>query len=72
MSFFLFRYFILTFPAVIESGSEAKLCLDLMKPNETLQIDINLIYKHQSRTLFQETVEKEIHRCLDFKVRTLR
>lgn len=58
-----------TFPAVIESGSEAKLCVNILKPNETLQMDIYLIHNNQSRTLLQERVEKEIHRCSQFKVR---
>ncbi|XP_034166357.2 alpha-2-macroglobulin-like isoform X2 [Pangasianodon hypophthalmus] len=61
------RYFMVTFPAVIESGSEAKLCVSLLKPNETLQMDIYLIHNNQRRTLLQETVEKEIHRCSQFK-----
>ncbi|XP_058269382.1 alpha-2-macroglobulin-like isoform X3 [Hemibagrus wyckioides] len=60
-------YFIVTFPAVIESGSEAKLCVDLMKPNETLQMDIYLIHKDQNKSILQETVVKEIHRCSQFK-----
>ncbi|MCI4385782.1 hypothetical protein PGIGA_G00054670, partial [Pangasianodon gigas] len=60
-------YFIVTFPAVIESGSEAKLCVSLLKPNETLQMNIYLIHKDQNRTLLQETVEKEFHRCSQFK-----
>ncbi|XP_058269214.1 alpha-2-macroglobulin-like [Hemibagrus wyckioides] len=60
-------FFIVTFPAVIESGSEAKLCVDLMKPNETLQMDIYLIHKDQNKSVLQETVVKEIHRCSQFK-----
>ncbi|XP_058269380.1 alpha-2-macroglobulin-like isoform X1 [Hemibagrus wyckioides] len=60
-------YFIVTFPAVIESGSEAKLCVDLMKPNETLQMDIYLIHKDLNKSILQETVVKEIHRCSQFK-----
>ncbi|KAI5098852.1 alpha-2-macroglobulin-like isoform X5 [Silurus meridionalis] len=62
------RYFIVTFPAVIESGSEAKFCVSLLKPNETLQMDIYLIYGNQSKTLFQETIEKEFHQCSQFKM----
>lgn len=61
-----------TFPAVIESGSEAKLCVSFLKPNETLQMDIYLIHKNKSRTLLQETVDKELHHCSEFKVRNPR
>ncbi|KAF5901964.1 alpha-2-macroglobulin-like, partial [Clarias magur] len=52
---------------LIESGSEAKLCVSLLKPNETLQMTIYLVNDNESRTLLQETVEEEIHRCSDFE-----
>ncbi|XP_053095845.1 alpha-2-macroglobulin [Pangasianodon hypophthalmus] len=60
-------YFMVTFPAVIESGSDAKFCMSLLKPNETLQMNIYLVHNNQSRTLLQETVEKEIHHCSHFE-----
>uniref|UniRef100_A0AAY5EJF4 Uncharacterized protein n=1 Tax=Electrophorus electricus TaxID=8005 RepID=A0AAY5EJF4_ELEEL len=60
-------YFMVTFPAVIESGSEAKLCVSLLRPNETLQMTIYLIHNNHSRTLVEETVEEEFHRCSQFK-----
>ncbi|KAI5098853.1 alpha-2-macroglobulin-like isoform X1, partial [Silurus meridionalis] len=65
--FFLLRHFMVTFPAVIESGSEATFCVSLLQPNETLQMDISLIHKDQNRIFFQETVEKEFHQCSQFK-----
>ncbi|XP_072548194.1 alpha-2-macroglobulin-like [Salminus brasiliensis] len=60
-------YFMVTFPAVIESGSEAKLCVSLLKPNETLLMTVYLVHDNQNRTLLQETVEEEFHRCSQFK-----
>uniref|UniRef100_A0A3B4CL94 Uncharacterized protein n=1 Tax=Pygocentrus nattereri TaxID=42514 RepID=A0A3B4CL94_PYGNA len=60
-------YFMVTFPAVIESGSEATLCTSLLKPNETLQMTIYLVHDNQNRTLLQETVEEEFRRCSKFK-----
>ncbi|KAI4885480.1 hypothetical protein NFI96_027047 [Prochilodus magdalenae] len=60
-------YFMVTFPAVIESGSEATLCTSLLKPNESLQITIYLANNHENRTLLQEKVEEEFHRCSQFK-----
>ncbi|XP_058269792.1 alpha-2-macroglobulin-like isoform X1 [Hemibagrus wyckioides] len=60
-------YFIVTFPAVIEAGSNAKLCASLLKPNETLQINVYLIHNNQSRTLLHETVEKDFHHWFHFK-----
>ncbi|XP_047676905.1 ovostatin isoform X2 [Tachysurus fulvidraco] len=59
-------YFMVTFPAVIEAGSDAKFCVSLMKPNETLQMNIYLVHNKQDRTLFHETVEKEFHHCSHF------
>ncbi|XP_060799864.1 alpha-2-macroglobulin-like isoform X2 [Neoarius graeffei] len=60
-------YFTVTFPAVIESGSDAKFCVNLLKPNETLQLNIYLVHNNQNRTLLQETVETEIHHCSHFE-----
>uniref|UniRef100_A0A673I505 Alpha-2-macroglobulin bait region domain-containing protein n=1 Tax=Sinocyclocheilus rhinocerous TaxID=307959 RepID=A0A673I505_9TELE len=59
--------FMVTFPGVIRSGSEAKLCVSLLKPEENLQLTISLVYSNQKRTLLQERTEKEFHRCLDFQ-----
>uniref|UniRef100_A0A8C2BC92 Uncharacterized protein n=1 Tax=Cyprinus carpio TaxID=7962 RepID=A0A8C2BC92_CYPCA len=46
--------FTVTFPAVIESGSEAKLCANLLKPNERLVMNIYLVHGDQSTLLLQE------------------
>uniref|UniRef100_A0A8C2Q753 Alpha-2-macroglobulin-like n=1 Tax=Cyprinus carpio TaxID=7962 RepID=A0A8C2Q753_CYPCA len=56
-----------TFPAVIESGSEAKLCASLLKPNESLVMNIYLVHGDQSTLLLQEKAEEEFHRCFNFK-----
>ncbi|KAI2656210.1 Pregnancy zone protein [Labeo rohita] len=50
-----------TFPGVIRSGSEAKLCVSLLKPEENLQLTISLVYYKQKRTLLQERTEREFH-----------
>ncbi|XP_056122721.1 alpha-2-macroglobulin-like [Rhinichthys klamathensis goyatoka] len=60
-------YFMVTFPAVIESGSEAKLCASLLKPNESLVMNIYLVHGIQSTLLLQEKSEEEFHRCFNFK-----
>uniref|UniRef100_A0A671NTP6 Alpha-2-macroglobulin-like n=1 Tax=Sinocyclocheilus anshuiensis TaxID=1608454 RepID=A0A671NTP6_9TELE len=57
-----------TFPAVIESGSEAKLCASLLKPNESLAMNIYLVHGDQSTLLLQEKAEEEFHRCFNFNV----
>uniref|UniRef100_A0A3B1KJM1 Macroglobulin domain-containing protein n=1 Tax=Astyanax mexicanus TaxID=7994 RepID=A0A3B1KJM1_ASTMX len=59
--------FMVTFPAVILSGSEAKLCVSLLKLNEALQLTVYLLHNNHNRTLLQERVEKEFHRCSQFK-----
>ncbi|XP_056329989.1 alpha-2-macroglobulin-P-like [Danio aesculapii] len=59
--------FMVTFPAVIESGSEAKLCASLLKPNESLVMNIYLVDGSQSTLLLQEKAEQEFHRCFNFK-----
>ncbi|KAL7848745.1 hypothetical protein SRHO_G00203680 [Serrasalmus rhombeus] len=60
-------YFMVTFPAVIESGSEATLCTSLLKPNETLQMIVYLVHDNQNRTLLQETLKEDFHHCSQFK-----
>ncbi|KAK9962084.1 hypothetical protein ABG768_007466, partial [Culter alburnus] len=59
--------FMVTFPAVIESGSEAKLCTSFLKPNESLVMNIHLVHGDQSTLLLQEKAEEEFHRCFNFK-----
>ncbi|KAG1932691.1 alpha-2-macroglobulin-like [Pimephales promelas] len=60
-------YFMVTFPAVIKSGSEAKLCASVLKPNESLVMNIYLVHGVQSTLLLQEKTEEEFHRCFNFK-----
>uniref|UniRef100_A0A672KH54 Alpha-2-macroglobulin-like n=1 Tax=Sinocyclocheilus grahami TaxID=75366 RepID=A0A672KH54_SINGR len=61
------RSFMVTFPAVIESGSEAKLCASLLKPNESLVMNIYLVHGDQSTLLLQEKAEEEFHRCFNIQ-----
>ncbi|XP_051962630.1 alpha-2-macroglobulin-like [Xyrauchen texanus] len=60
-------YFMVTFPAVIQSGSEAKLCASLLKPNESLVMNIYLVKGNQSTLLFKEKTNEEFHRCFNFQ-----
>ncbi len=62
------RSFMVTFPAVIESGPEAKLCASLLKPNESLVMNIYLVHGNQSTLLLEEKAEEEFHRCFNFQV----
>ncbi|XP_042152490.1 ovostatin homolog 2 [Oncorhynchus tshawytscha] len=53
--------------AVIQAGSEAKLCASLLQPNETLVMTISLIVDEQSKILLQESSDQEFHRCFQFQ-----
>uniref|UniRef100_A0A8C1T829 Alpha-2-macroglobulin-like n=1 Tax=Cyprinus carpio TaxID=7962 RepID=A0A8C1T829_CYPCA len=68
-SFFLFHCVKGTDMSIrlIESGSEAKLCASLLKPNESLVMNIYLVHGDQSTFLLQEKAEEEFHRCFNFK-----
>nr|XP_046169671.1 alpha-2-macroglobulin [Oncorhynchus gorbuscha] len=56
-----------TIPAVIQAGSEAKLCASLLQPNETLVMTISLIVDEQSKILLQESSDQEFRRCFQFQ-----
>nr|XP_055052356.1 alpha-2-macroglobulin-like [Misgurnus anguillicaudatus] len=59
--------FMVTFPALIQSGSEAKLCASLLKPNESLVMTVHLVNDDQVTLLLQEKTDEEFHRCFNFK-----
>ncbi|XP_016353787.1 alpha-2-macroglobulin-like [Sinocyclocheilus anshuiensis] len=60
--------FLVTFPAVIESSSDAKLCASLLKPNETLTLTVSLLdHKNQTTQLVQQRSSAEFHRCFSFQ-----
>ncbi|XP_045580457.1 alpha-2-macroglobulin isoform X1 [Salmo salar] len=59
--------YMVAIPAVIQAGSEAKLCASLLQPNETLVMTISLIADEQSKILLQESSDQEFHRCFQFQ-----
>uniref|UniRef100_A0A4W5JDC4 Alpha-macroglobulin receptor-binding domain-containing protein n=1 Tax=Hucho hucho TaxID=62062 RepID=A0A4W5JDC4_9TELE len=59
--------YMVTIPAVIQAGSEAKLCASLLQPNETLVMTVSLIADGQSKSLLQESSDQEFHRCFQFQ-----
>ncbi|XP_073682425.1 alpha-2-macroglobulin-P-like [Garra rufa] len=62
------RFFLVTFPAVIESGSDAKLCASLLKPNESLTMTIFLLDdKNMVTQLVQQRSRMEFHQCFSFQ-----
>uniref|UniRef100_A0A673XZA9 Alpha-2-macroglobulin-like n=1 Tax=Salmo trutta TaxID=8032 RepID=A0A673XZA9_SALTR len=62
-----FVVYMVAIPAVIQAGSEAKLCASLLQPNETLVMTISLIADEQSKILLQESSDQEFHRCFQFQ-----
>ncbi|XP_029570810.1 alpha-2-macroglobulin-like isoform X3 [Salmo trutta] len=59
--------YMVAIPAVIQAGSEAKLCASLLQSNETLVMTISLIANKQIKILLQESSDKEFHRCFQFQ-----
>ncbi|XP_051551628.1 alpha-2-macroglobulin-like protein 1 [Myxocyprinus asiaticus] len=60
-------FFIVTFPVVIESGSQPKLCVSLYKPNETLSMRIYLVNEDLNTVLFEIKTKIGFHHCLNFQ-----
>ncbi|XP_026066431.1 alpha-2-macroglobulin-like protein 1 [Carassius auratus] len=60
--------FLVMFSAVIESGSNAKLCASLLKPNESLAMNIFLVDDQNKTTpLAQQSSSTAFHRCFSFQ-----
>ncbi|XP_077058467.1 alpha-2-macroglobulin-like [Siphateles boraxobius] len=60
--------FMVTFPAVIESGSDAKLCITLLKPQESLTMTVFLLdEKNRITQLAQQASSMSFHRCFSFQ-----
>ncbi|XP_048061395.1 LOW QUALITY PROTEIN: alpha-1-inhibitor 3-like [Megalobrama amblycephala] len=60
--------FMVTFPAVIESGSDAKLCATLLNPQESLTVTVSLLDDKNGITkLVQQSSSMPLHRCFSFK-----
>ncbi|XP_068074598.2 alpha-2-macroglobulin-like protein 1 [Danio rerio] len=60
--------FLVTFPSLIESGSGAKLCASLLKPQGSLTITITLIDDKNTETqLARQTTQRKLHRCFNFQ-----
>ncbi|XP_059415069.1 alpha-2-macroglobulin-like [Carassius carassius] len=60
--------YMVMFPGVIESGSEAKLCASLLKPQEKLTMTISLLdEKNVVTRLVQQNSRIAFHRCFSFQ-----
>ncbi|XP_067308346.1 alpha-2-macroglobulin-like protein 1 [Pseudorasbora parva] len=59
--------FMVTVPAVIESGSEAKLCITLLKPQESLTMTVSLLDVNRTIQLVQTVSSKPFHNCFSFQ-----
>ncbi|XP_051554350.1 ovostatin-like [Myxocyprinus asiaticus] len=56
-----------TFPVVIESGSQARLCVSLYKPNETLSMNIHLVNNGLKIPLYKTEAKTGFHHCFCFQ-----
>ncbi|XP_056118834.1 alpha-2-macroglobulin-like [Rhinichthys klamathensis goyatoka] len=60
--------FMVMFPAVIESESDAKLCITLLKSQESLTMTVSLLDDTTRTTqLLQQVFSKPFHRCFSFQ-----
>ncbi|XP_077089783.1 alpha-2-macroglobulin [Siphateles boraxobius] len=60
--------FMVTFPSVIETGSNAKLCASLLKPQESVTMTVSLLDGENGMTqLVQQVSSKPFHRCFCFQ-----
>ncbi|XP_034147466.1 alpha-2-macroglobulin isoform X2 [Esox lucius] len=59
--------YLVTIPAVIPAGLEARFCASLLQPKETLVMTISLIDDEQNSTLLRESSDQEFHRCFQFQ-----
>ncbi|XP_075892095.1 alpha-2-macroglobulin-like [Nelusetta ayraudi] len=56
-------------PAVLESGEPTKVCMSLIKPNETVAVTVTLTSKEQNLTVLSgTTTAADIHICKEFQV----
>ncbi|KAI7807101.1 putative alpha-2-macroglobulin-P-like, partial [Triplophysa rosa] len=61
------RFFLVTFPDVIQSGSEAKLCASVLKPRDGL-MNIHLVGNdNQTTLLLQKRTDEELYHCFNFQ-----
>ncbi|XP_029301679.1 alpha-2-macroglobulin-like [Cottoperca gobio] len=60
--------YMVAIPAVLEAGAETQFCVSVLQPNETLVITVTLMSEEMNNTLFQQTCNKDFHRCAQFKV----
>lgn len=63
------RFYWALCPAVLESGEPTKVCMSLIKPNESVVVTVALTSEEQNITLLSETTATaDIHICKEFMV----
>lgn len=63
------RFYWVLCPAVLESGEPTKVCMSLIKPNETVAVTVTLTSKGQNLTVLSgTTTAADIHICKEFMV----
>ncbi|XP_053728850.1 alpha-2-macroglobulin-like [Synchiropus splendidus] len=59
--------YMVAIPAVLEAGATNRFCINLMQPNETLQMRVTLQSHEKNTTLFLDTTDIDYQKCVDFK-----
>nr|AAI53915.1 Zgc:171426 protein [Danio rerio] len=61
-------FFMVTFPSLIESGSDAKLCASLLNPKDRFIMTISLLDEKNIETrLVRQASQRKLHRCFKFQ-----
>lgn len=55
-------------PAVIEAGTESRLCISLLQPNETLTVTAALVFEKEQTVIFEKSSDTDFHQCAHFQV----
>lgn len=63
------RYYWAVIPGVIPAGQPNRMCVIVIKPNETLSVEANLISPDQNITIYHNTaINVDIHACAEIPV----
>lgn len=63
------RHYMAVIPGVLESGAKTKMCMSVLKPNETLSVTVTLTSEGGNFSIHDATVNNaDVHTCVEFQV----